>query len=173
MSILNRLKNRTLAILTTYLPSLGERFVAGYQARRSEGSIPWAAPAKPLNQSRLAVVTTAGIHHRSQSPFDMNDRNGDPTFRELDGNTLFSDFQITHDYYDHSQARKDPNSIIPLERLRELVDEKMIGSLASQHYSFMGHIDAEHIQTLIEKTARDVAQKLKENGVDLVLLTPA
>jgi D-proline reductase (dithiol) PrdB len=37
----------------------------------------------------------------------------------------------------------------------------------------MGHIVAEHIRTLSEKTAREVADRLKKDQVDLVLLTPA
>jgi D-proline reductase (dithiol) PrdB len=103
----------------------------------------------------------------------MADRDGDPSYRALDGDRILDDFEITHDYYDHSNARKDPNIILPLERLRELVGDGKIGSLARTHYAFMGHIDGPHITTLIRKTAREVARKLKADQVDLVLLTPA
>lgn len=173
MSFLTRLKNRALARLATRIPALAQRFVKAYQARESAGEIPWTVPSVALSQARLAVVTTSGIHHRDQRPFDMADRDGDPSYRALDGDRILDDFEITHDYYDHSNARKDPNIILPLERLRELVGDGKIGSLARTHYAFMGHIDGPHITTLIRKTAREVARKLKADQVDLVLLTPA
>ncbi|MCL1477028.1 MAG: glycine/betaine/sarcosine/D-proline family reductase selenoprotein B [Marinobacter sp.] len=173
MAIFGRLKNQFLARLATRFPGLAQRFIDGYQPQETEGEIPWVKPGKPLRQSKLALVTTSGIHHQSQSPFDMNDKDGDPSYRVIDGENLFADFQITHDYYDHTDARKDPNIIFPLDRLRELVSERVLGSLAQTHYSFMGHIDGRHIVTLVEKSAREVARKLKAEGVDLVLLTPA
>jgi len=168
-----RVKNRLLARLITRFPALGQRFIDAYQPRTSAGTIPWVRPAKPLGQAKLALVTTSGIHHRRQQPFDMLDSDGDPSFRALNGEELFDDFQITHDYYDHTDAAKDPNIIFPLERLRELVEEGLLGSLAQTHYAFMGHIDGRHIATLLDQTAREVANRLKADQVDLVLLTPA
>ena len=81
MSLLLRIKNRGLAVLATAFPALGERFAAGYRAERQEGGIPWAPVRKPLSSSTIALVTTAGVHHRTQVPYDMNDRDGDPSFR--------------------------------------------------------------------------------------------
>ncbi len=84
-----------------------------------------------------------------------------------------NDYKITHDYYDHSDAEKDLNIIFPLERLQELQEEGVIGQLANTHYSFMGHIDGRHIATLIGQSALAVVKKLKQDQVDVVLLTPA
>lgn len=173
MSPLTRIKNKALARLTTRFPALAQRFIDAYQARENADAIPWTEPARPLQQAKLALVTTSGIHHSDQAHFDMSDTNGDPSYRELDGERIFDDFKITHDYYDHSNARKDPNIILPLDRVRELVDEGIVGSLAKTHYAFMGHIDGPHIETLTQKTAREIAWKLKADQVDLVLLTPA
>lgn len=167
-----RLKNQFLAGLVTRFPSLAKKFTDSYTPRASSGDIPWVRPAVPLHRAKLALVTTAGIHHPEQQPFDMNDANGDPSFRVVDTNRLFSDFAITHDYYNHSDADKDPNIILPLDRLQEMVAEKKLGSLADSHYSFMGHIDGPHIDTLTTKTAIAVAQKLRRDKVDIVLLTP-
>jgi D-proline reductase (dithiol) PrdB len=102
----------------------------------------------------------------------MKDADGDPSYRELDATTLFADFVITHDYYNHSDADKDPNIILPLDRLKELVNEKVLGSIGATHYSFMGHIDGPHIDTLLKRTAVQVAEKLRADGVNIVLLTP-
>jgi len=168
-----RIINRLIAKAITRFPGLAKRFVEAYEPWETEGNIPWSKPGKPLHAAKLALVTTAGIHHRNQEPFDMRDPEGDPSYRTLDGETLFSDFQITHDYYDPSDARKDPNIVLPLDRLREFVDQRILGSLADTHYGFMGHIDGRHIATLIEQSAKEVAEKLRKDEVDLVLLTPA
>ncbi len=173
MSLLSRTKNRILAAAATRFPAVARKFVAGYQPQETSGDIPWTRPVKPLNLSKLALVTTSGIHHRGQQPFDMQDKNGDPSFREIHAKNIFADFQITHDYYDHSDARKDPNIIFPLDRLRELVAEGLIGSLAENHYAFMGHIDGEHIATLVSESAQEIVRRLKREQVDVVLLTPA
>jgi len=119
------------------------------------------------------MVTTSGVHHNTQEPFDMQDSDGDPSFRTINGETISSSYKITHDYYDHSDAEKDLNIIFPLDRLRELEQEGVIGQLADSHYSFMGHIDGRHIATLITQSAQKVVEKLKHDDVDVVLLTPA
>jgi D-proline reductase (dithiol) PrdB len=50
--------------------------------------------------------------------------------------------------------------------------EGLIGKAANKHYSFMGHIDNDHIDELIKIQAPKVAQQLKADNVDVVLLTP-
>lgn len=173
MSTASRIKNRLIAKLITRFPSLAQKFITDYQPWESGDEIPWSRPAKPLQRSKLALVTTSGVHHGGQPPFDMQDQDGDPTFRVIDGPTIASDYRITHDYYDHSDAERDLNIIFPIDRLRELQQEGLIGQLADTHYSFMGHIDGRHIATLMARTAQQVAERLRQDQVDLVLLTPA
>lgn len=168
----SRLKNILVAKLVGWLPALGRLLAAGYKPESISGVIPWNDFVKPLDECRVALVTTAGIHHKSQQPFDMQDVDGDPTYRELNGSAPWDDFTITHDYYDHTNAGKDPNIILPLDRLREFAGEGMIGSLAQKHYSFMGHIVGRHLDSLVEKTAVEIAGRLKADGVDLVILSP-
>ena len=170
---LSRLKNRLLARLATRYPVLAQRFIDAYKPWETEGEIPWTPAVTPLREAKLAVVTTAGIHHTGQPPFNMSDKDGDPSFRELDGGTLFNDFRITHDYYDHSDADRDPNVVLPLAPLQELVAEGVLGGLAKNHFAFMGHIDGRHILTLSEEQAQEVARRLTQESVDLVLLAPA
>ncbi len=172
MSLLLRLKNRGLAALATAIPSIGERLAAGYRAQRQEGGTPWAPVAKPLAASTLALVTTAGVHHRDQRPYDMNDRDGDPSFRELDLGRPLDSLMITHDYYDHADADRDLNVVFPVERLRELVATGELGGVARLAYGFMGHITGPHLETLKRRSAPEVAALLKKARVDAVLLAP-
>jgi D-proline reductase (dithiol) PrdB len=167
-----RLKNRVLAALATAFPSLGERFAAGYRAERQDEDVPWCAVTKPLAASTIALVTTAGLHHREQPPYDMHDHDGDPSFRELDLGRPLDSLVITHDYNDHSDADRDLNVVFPVERLRELVASGEIGAVARLGYGLMGHIVGRHLETLKRRTAPEVAARLKNAGVDVVLLAP-
>jgi D-proline reductase (dithiol) PrdB len=173
MSTINRFKNRLIAKVITRYPSLAQRFITAYEPWESGEAVPWAPPQKPLAECKLAMVTTSGVHHSKQEPFDMQDSEGDPSFRAIDAATISDDYKITHDYYDHSDAEKDLNIIFPLQRLQELQKEDVIGLLAETHYSFMGHIDGRHIATLIGQAAQEVVKRLKQDQVDVVLLTPA
>ena len=83
MSITNRIKNRLIAKLITRYPSLAQRFITAYEPWESGEAIPWTPINKPLNDCKLAVVTTSGVHHRDQEPFDMQDSDGDPSFGKL------------------------------------------------------------------------------------------
>jgi len=121
---------------------------------------------------KLALVTTAGVHLKSDKPFDMSDSSGDPTFRVIPSDADVSDLAITHDYYDHTDADKDVNIVFPMERARELAAEGVIGALAARSYGFMGHIEEKHIDTLVNKEAPRALAMLKEDGADVALLTP-
>jgi D-proline reductase (dithiol) PrdB len=134
--------------------------------------IPWSAVKKPLNECRVMLVTTAGVHHRTQPPFDMLDPMGDPALRIIDADAPADGLTITHDYYDHIDADKDINVVFPLQRLKEFLREGVIGGLTDIHLSFMGHIDGPHIKTLMEKTAPEAARLAVRAGADCVILTP-
>ena len=79
---------------------------------------------------------------------------------------------ITHDYYDHADADRDLNVVLPVERLRELTAAGEIGGLAPRAYAFMGHITGPHLETLKRSTAPEVAARLRAARVDAVLLAP-
>ncbi len=173
MSLTSRIKNRLIAKVITRFPSIAQRFISAYEPWESGEAVPWSPPRKPLSVCRLAMVTTSGLHHATQEPFDMQDSDGDPSFRAIDAATIRSNYKITHDYYDHSDAEKDLNIVFPLDRLQELQQEGVLGQLADTHYSFMGHIDGRHIATLIGTAAQQLVEKFKQDQIDVVLLTPA
>ena len=172
MGRLQDLTNVLMVRLYKHLPWLAERWARHHRFVETEG-IPWAPLKKPLREAVIALVTTAGVHMRSQPPFDMDDPNGDPSFRVVPSDVKEEEVVITHKYYDHSAADKDLNVVLPLHRLKELEAEGMIGGIAPFVYSFMGHIDGPHVATLVEKTAPEVARRLKRDGAEAVFLTPA
>jgi D-proline reductase (dithiol) PrdB len=169
---IKRLIHQGIARLTTYWPYLSDKLIASFKPLAFVKS-PWTPVTKPLNESKIAVVTTAGLHHREQPAFNMADSYGDPTYRILDAASIETDYTITHDYYDHRDADKDINIVFPITRLKEMAAAGCIGAVAERHISFMGHIDGHHIDTLKIQTAPQVAKILGEGEVDVVLLTPA
>jgi len=167
----NRFKNQVVARIIGRFPALAKRLVDSHSPWESEGT-PWTPVTRPLSVSQVSLVTTAGVHLKTQKPFDMQDPYGDPTYRKISAETSLSDLMITHDYYDHTDADKDLNIVFPLDRLHEFKQENLIGRVADLHYGFMGHIDGPHIPTLIFQNAPEVARKLKDSGTDIALLTP-
>lgn len=123
---------------------------------------------KNLYESKVAFVTTAGVHLKNQPAFDV--QSGDDSYRIIPGDIPNSDLIISHTHYDRTDADQDINCVFPLERLRELVAEAIVGSTATYHYGFMGYIPKP--QRLIETIAPEVTDRLKKDEVDIVLLSP-
>lgn len=166
-----RLKNQMIARVINLFPSYSEMLMNAFSFRENR-DIPWTPVRKLFRDAKIALVTTSGVHQKDQKPFDMDDTNGDPTYRVINGKRSISDLMITHDYYDHRDADKDINIVFPIERFKELEKVGYVGKVADEHYGFMGHIVGPHIQTLIKNIAPEVAIKLKREQVDMVLLTP-
>ncbi len=131
---------------------------------------PWAPLRKDLSQSRLALVTTAGLHLRGDSPF--NAKEGDSSYRVIPSTATGSDFIQSHFSigFDRTGIYRDINVTFPIDRARELLERGVIGSVAPQYYSFMGAL--RNPEKVLEETGPEVDQRLKDEGVDLVLLTP-
>ncbi|HNP73589.1 MAG TPA: selenoprotein B, partial [Kouleothrix sp.] len=103
---------------------------------------------------------------------DMADPRGDASFRAIDPATPREQLTITHDYYDHADAERDLNILLPIGLFGELAAAGHIAGLGTC-YSFMGHIEPPHVDTLLRQSAPQVAGKLKQDRIDAVLLTPA
>lgn len=148
-------------------------FMKGYPFRRYMiEPTPGARLAKPLGESRVALVTTAGLRTPGQGDFDHSDKRGDPSFREIPNATETGQLVESHRSYafDHEAVRSDVNLAFPLDRFRELESRGVIGALNHRHFSFMGSIVGP--RRLIDETAPQVARMLAEDGVDVAFLTP-
>lgn len=133
--------------------------------------VPVARLSRPLAQSRLALVTTAGLHLPDQPPFEKK-RGGDCSFRVIPSDCRLDLLLESHksDAFDHTGITADRNLALPLERFRELEQERQIGSLSRFSLSFMGSITEP--TKLIEESAPMAAELLLEDGVEAAFLTP-
>jgi D-proline reductase (dithiol) PrdB len=130
-------------------------------------SRPWVS-GSPLSKRRVAIVTTAGLHTRTDRPFSGS---AGMDYRVIPGDVTAGDLVMSHlsVNYDRSGFQADWNVAFPLDRLKELVGDGIIGSVAAFHYSFMGAISP---VTRYEPKARELAGLLKQDQVDAVLLSP-
>jgi D-proline reductase (dithiol) PrdB len=146
-------------------------FLKAYPWRRID-PVPWTPLRRPLADSRLALVSSAGFAMPDQEPFDGSRRGGDPSFREIPSDADPALLVDSHrsETFDHSGMQRDPNLALPLDRARELWASGRIGSLARHHLSFMGGITAPG--RLIKQTAPEAARRLVADGVDAALLVP-
>jgi D-proline reductase (dithiol) PrdB len=133
--------------------------------------VPLAHLKKPLNESRLTFVSTAGVQPRGTLPFDTVHPVGDYSFRRVPSNSTTGDLEIHQLKYPTSGARKDLNVIFPIERLQEFVAEGVIGSLAPNFFSFIGYnMDPARLEQTL---AEEIAEAVKAEGTDVALLSPA
>jgi D-proline reductase (dithiol) PrdB len=70
--------------------------------------------------------------------------------------------------YDRTGFQRDINTVYPIDRLRELAAEGVIGSLADTHYAVMGANDPKQWDALADQ----LADRLRQDRVDAVLLSP-
>jgi D-proline reductase (dithiol) PrdB len=126
---------------------------------------PWVE-GPPLRDRRVAIVSSAGLVVRGERPF----RGREADYRVIPGATGPNQLLCSHISinFDRTGFQEDWNVIFPLDRLNELAAEGTIGSVAATHYSFMGA--AEPAQ--MEVAAREVAGRLKQDGVSAVVLPP-
>lgn len=171
MSRFKQIKNKIVARLASKSPSIAQHLLAAYQPLNTKDT-PWTPVKISLAKAKIALVTTAGVHHPHQTPFDMSDPDGDPSYRQIDAATIVDHYTITHDYYDHRDADRDLNVVFPATLLTKMAAAGIVGSPVATHYSFMGHINGPHISDLMENKAPEVAAKLVAARVDSVLLTP-
>jgi D-proline reductase (dithiol) PrdB len=126
---------------------------------------PWVS-GPPLSQRRVAIVSSAGLVVRGETPF----RGRDPDYRVVPGDVTAGELLISHISinFDRTGFQEDWNVVFPIDRLNELAAEGAIGSVAQTHYSFMGATDP----VQMEPYAREVAGRLKSDRVDAVILSP-
>lgn len=126
---------------------------------------------KPLSECRISMLTSGGVSRCAAAPWDPSARN-DLRLDAIERDAPANDFQVHDDYYDHQDADRDINCVFPISRLRELVGDRVIGSIASRLWSgFMGRIYTR--SKVINEAAPALHQELVKDRVDLFVLVPA
>ena len=162
-----------------YLP----RVIAAYYKmtkREPEFPVPFTPLTRPLTECNFGLITSGGLYHKGvEPPFNLErekrePRWGDPTYRTLPIDIQQSEVGASHLHINTQGVLEDINILLPIQRFRELVEEGSIAGLADNAYSFMGYQGfPPDTRAWIETYGPQVAEKLKAEEVNCVLLTPA
>lgn len=158
-----------------------EGWLAHYQQTGEED---WSRYNRPTNreipagegrepsESRLVLISTAGGFLKGeQEPFDAPDPFGDYSLRAFPPSTAFDRIAFAHDHYDHGAVDQDPEVLLPLRHLEELVREGEIGELAESVISLMGY--QPYATRTVDETIPAVVSMAKDLEAETALLIPA
>lgn len=127
----------------------------------------WTPLTRPLSEARVALVTTAGLHLDGDPGWSR----GDEGFKVLPADDR--DVRLGHQSanFDRTGFLLDVNVAYPVDRLAEMCDEGALGSLGARNLSFMGALNGT-LETIRLDSGPAAAALLREDGVEVVLLTP-
>jgi len=139
---------------------------------RKQSFVPQARLRKPLAESRLALVSSCGVHLKSEKPLDVCHPFGDFRFIRVPSVAKHDDLIIHQLKYPHDDADLDINVIFPIERLQELCQEGLLGGLTPNFFSFIGYnMDPDKFERTV---AAGIAEAVVvQESADCALLAPA
>jgi len=132
--------------------------------------VPPNPAVKDLARAKIALVTSGGIvpkgnpdkiESSSASKFGKYDIAG---LADLTGET----HQTAHGGYDPVYANEDPDRVLPVDVMRELEKEGVIGELHRFYYATVGNGTS---VANARRYAQAIAAELKQDGVQAVILT--
>jgi len=131
------------------------------------GSPPLVALQRPLSQSTVMIVNSAGVHLRTDPPFEFVD---DLTCRRLAQTLPTTALRPCHPSPIRRPGRQDVNVVHPYRRLAELAEAGLIGAPAPFHVSTLGAI--KQVTRIVTELGPAVAAAAYEAGADLVMVVP-
>lgn len=139
-----------------------------YQWHVADGAAPRApAPLKPLSQCRLGVLSTSGAYISGEHLAYCYKE--DTTVRHIRTDATADDLRFSHITENYLVAgRSDPNCLLPLEALRQLVSEQVLGAIAPSVLSCMGGIYS--VRRVQQELVPAIVSAFKEQQVDGALL---
>ena len=144
------------------MPAVGRGFISRLEKFTFDYPA-WTVP-KEASSRRVSIVSSAAISRRGDKPFSWLANN----HRVIEKDNL--DLVMTHVAveYDRTAWQQDINTILPIDRLEEMAKNNEIGSVSNEHYSFIGSSDP----IKMERSAKEVAERMKDDAVDTVFLVP-
>ena len=132
--------------------------------------VPFTPLEKPLADCRITIVSTSDVHMKG-------DEAAQGEFNAMFGNvySIPSDTPVDQlysrqEHFDtHATSIEDVDSYFPLTRLHELTAAGKIGSLAARAH---GVFTSYSSRKTLENDGPEVLKRCREDGVDVVLLTP-
>jgi glycine reductase len=155
--------------LDMLIARLGGRTFATEVPLPQYSPVPPPAPVAEPRAMRLALVTESGLVP-SGNPDRLEWVRASKWLRySLAGKDDLArgEFDVVHSGYDASFALDDPDRLLPVDAVRELVRTGEIGSLLETYYVTCGN---HGILGQMTRYGREIATELREQNVDAVLL---
>ncbi len=147
----------------------GEPFTTEYPMPVFD-KVPPNPPVTDMKNATVALVTSGGIVPKGNP--DHIEASSASKYGEysLEGVQAISaeTHQTAHGGYDPTYANEDPNRVLPVDAMRELEKEGVFRKFHETYYSTVGN------GTSVANASRfgsEIAQKLKEQNVDAVIVT--
>jgi hypothetical protein len=138
----------------------------------------WAPFGKRLAESRIALLTSAGIYVKGkQASFDLEGERtqpewGDPTWRAILASSSPADLAVAHLHINDEDLLADPEIALPAHLLEQLANEGVIGGAVSSHVAVMGFQDR-RLKEWRHATAPEIVEHLRDQATDGLILAPA
>ncbi len=119
-----------------------------------------------LSERKVAIVSSAALIRRGDKPFAF----GSGEYRAVPAAWPTNEILVSHVSinFDRAGFQRDLNVIYPIDRLRELAAEGVIGGITETHYTVMGSTDP----AAMAASAEGIAAALLAEGCNAVLLAP-
>lgn len=132
--------------------------------------IPMPPAVKDLSKAKLMLVTDGGLVPKG-NPDKIEGRAatrwGAYSIEGLD-DLKGEDYEISHGGYDPRFVQEDPDRLVPLDALREMERKRIIGKL---HAEFISTSGLANPLSNTRRMGKEMAEKVKREGVDAVILT--
>ncbi len=127
----------------------------------------FVTPNVDLADAKVVIIASGGVYRHGDIGFTHKD---DTTHREIPADTADAALRVTHFAYDQTAAQEDPSVVFPLQAVRRLVDDGIVGSVADMALTFMGGIYSQ--RRLREQLIPTLVRRTHELGADVALLVP-
>ena len=146
---------------------------AAYESEFISATLPAVlapAPVADLSKAKVAIVTDGGLVPKGNpdniAPYaatnwgaynidDLDDLEGD-------------NYEVSHRGYDTRYVEQDPDRLVPVDALRDLEKSGVVGKL---HGEFISTSGLANPLANSRRLGREIAEKLKAEGVTAVILT--
>jgi len=152
------------------LKKLGAQSFESEVPRPNYDQVKPAPRIEDIRRAKIALVTDGGlvpkgnpdeIEMRTATRFGKYALSGVESLRP-------EDYEVRHMGYDSVFIRQDPNRLVPVDVMRDLEREGVIGKLHEEFYSTTG---VANIVETMRRMGQRIAEELKGNGVSGVILT--
>jgi glycine reductase len=147
----------------------GEPFVSEFTPP-AFSAVPAPAPVTDLSRARVAIVTDGGLVPRGNpdaiAPYAATNW-GVYDISSLD-DLKGENYEVSHRGYDTRYVEQDPDRLVPVDALRDLEKAGVVGKL---HDRFVSTSGLANPLANSRRLGREIAEKLKAEGVDAVILT--